>query len=44
MITDSAIKANIDPDDLSGSIKRLIDAANEAGGADNVSVILVRVS
>ena len=44
MISDPDIKANIDPNDLSGSIKRLIDAANEAGGADNVSVILVRVS
>ena len=44
MISDPDIKANIDPSDLSGSIKRLIDAANEAGGSDNISVILVRVS
>ena len=44
MISDNEIKANIDASDLSGSVKRLIDAANEAGGADNVSVILVRVS
>jgi len=44
MISDADMKANIDADDLSGSVKRLIDAANEAGGADNVSVILVRIS
>jgi protein phosphatase len=44
MISDNDIKANIDENDLAGSCKHLIDAANEAGGADNVSVILVRVS
>jgi PPM family protein phosphatase len=29
--------------DLEGIVKRLVDAANEAGGRDNISVILVRV-
>lgn len=43
MISDSDIRANIDEHDLAGSVKRLIDASNEAGGNDNISTILVRV-
>ena len=31
-------------DDLDGACKLLVDAANEAGGPDNISAILVRVS
>jgi PPM family protein phosphatase len=30
-------------DNLESTVKRLVDAANEAGGRDNISVILVRV-
>ncbi len=30
-------------ENLESSVKRLVDAANEAGGRDNISVILVRV-
>jgi PPM family protein phosphatase len=30
-------------DDLNAVVKRLVDVANEAGGRDNISVILVRV-
>jgi PPM family protein phosphatase len=30
-------------DSLEMAVKRLVDAANEAGGRDNISVILVRV-
>ena len=43
MISDADIRVNIDEHDLAGSVKRLIDASNEAGGNDNVSSILVRV-
>ncbi|MEI6079982.1 MAG: Stp1/IreP family PP2C-type Ser/Thr phosphatase [bacterium] len=43
MINDDEIKSNIDPDDIKKSVNDLIDAANNAGGYDNVSVIIARV-
>lgn len=44
MISDEEIRKNIDTNDIKSSVDRLINAANEAGGQDNVSVILVRVN
>jgi protein phosphatase len=46
MINDEQIVAAITPfpDTLQGAAQKLIDAANEAGGKDNVSVVLLRYS
>ncbi len=44
MVSDTEIKQNIKPDNLKESIENLIGAANQAGGHDNISVIIVRVN
>ncbi|MCX6112312.1 MAG: Stp1/IreP family PP2C-type Ser/Thr phosphatase, partial [Proteobacteria bacterium] len=44
MLSDADIKQNITPDDLKISIENLINAANKAGGYDNISAIIVRVN
>lgn len=44
MLADDEIREKIDPSDLKVSAKNLIDAANEAGGQDNTSIILARVN
>jgi PPM family protein phosphatase len=43
MLKDSDISDNIDVSDLKSSTERLISLANEAGGLDNISVIIIRV-
>jgi PPM family protein phosphatase len=43
MLKDSDISDNIDVSDLKSSTERLINLANEAGGLDNISVIIIRV-
>lgn len=43
MLSDENIKQNIEPHDVKRSVENLINAANDAGGHDNVSVIIVRV-
>ena len=43
MINDDEIKNNIDSSDIKKSVNNLIDAANNAGGYDNVSIIIARV-
>ncbi|MBN1114321.1 MAG: Stp1/IreP family PP2C-type Ser/Thr phosphatase [Oligoflexia bacterium] len=43
MLKDEEIRDSVDPDDLIVSVDRLISLANQAGGNDNISVILVRV-
>ncbi|MGL5002522.1 MAG: SpoIIE family protein phosphatase, partial [Casimicrobium sp.] len=40
---DNLLKELQREDTLENSVKRLVDAANAAGGRDNISVILVRV-
>jgi protein phosphatase len=48
MLADADIErlllAGVEATPLEGTAKVLIDAANEAGGKDNISVILVRAS
>jgi PPM family protein phosphatase len=44
MIDDAEIKRNINADDLKATVGSLIDAANHAGGHDNISAIIVRVN
>lgn len=43
MLSDDEIKDLVDPKDLAGSVDKLILKANQSGGVDNVSVILLRV-
>jgi protein phosphatase len=43
MLKDTEIERNIDPSDLRSSTENLISLANDAGGLDNVSVILIRI-
>jgi len=44
MVSNDAIAVTISTErDLDRAVERLIDAANEAGGVDNISVILARV-
>lgn len=44
MVDNSDIKRELErSDDLSVVVKRLVDRANDAGGRDNISVIVVRV-
>ena len=44
MVSDEDISRLIlsDPDSLEEASKRLVDAANDAGGRDNVTVVLLR--
>jgi serine/threonine protein phosphatase PrpC len=46
MLTDDQIRSLLVPcpEDLEEAVKRMIVAANEAGGRDNVTVVLVRIS
>ena len=45
MLSDTAIAARLGgPDGVDAIARRLVDAANEAGGKDNISVILVRAA
>lgn len=44
MINDSVIEELIDPDNLERSCRDLIDAANRAGGKDNVTASLVTIT
>ncbi|MFD1594441.1 PP2C family protein-serine/threonine phosphatase, partial [Haloplanus litoreus] len=41
-VPESAIKAAVVDASLDGAVDRLVDAANENGGSDNVSVVLYR--
>ncbi len=43
MLNDPDIAKNIDPSNLRGSAEGLIKLANDAGGFDNISVILIRI-
>ena len=43
MLSDRDISDSINGEDLSGSVNKLINLANKAGGNDNISVILVKV-
>jgi len=43
MLSDEEIKDAIDPKDLASSVDKLISKANDTGGVDNVSVILLKV-
>ena len=43
MLSDEEIKDCINPKNMAASVDKLIHNANEAGGADNVSVILLKV-
>ncbi len=44
MVDNDVLKKELErTEDLDAMVKRLVDAANEAGGRDNISVIVVRV-
>lgn len=43
MLSDDDIKDLVEPKDLAGSVDKLISKANQCGGVDNVSVILLKV-
>jgi protein phosphatase len=43
MISNEDICNSIDADNLENSVSELIDKANEAGGHDNISVVLVKI-
>ncbi len=41
-VEDDSIGTMIDPQDLEGSCQRLVNAAKQAGGADNITTLLLR--